>query len=266
MIPCASARRRGFTLLELLTVIATIATLAALLLPVLGKAKTKAQGTKCMSNLRQLGIAWELYASENGGWLVESYPANNTNAWVLGDMTVAAEATNLELLRRGKLFPYNPSVEIYHCPGDQGARVNGQVFASVRSYSMNGFMGARDPNLGPIPAMAVNYVPFYAKESDLPRPAGLWVLLDEDERSINDGFFMADPTGNVWYDFPAISAPRHHFSYALAFGDGHADVWRLSDPKTLKVQSSRLEQPGNQDLARLAAATATPKYSTYTPE
>src|ERR1035441_2884399 len=70
-------RRRGFTLLELLTVVATIGILAALLFPVLGKAKTKAQRTTCLSNLRQLSVAWMLYADDNHGFLAESYPLDN---------------------------------------------------------------------------------------------------------------------------------------------------------------------------------------------
>jgi len=116
-------RPGGFTLLELLAVIATIAILAAILLPVLGKAKIKAQQTRCMANLHQLGFAWSMYYMDNGGRLAESYPVDNPNAWILGDMTKVTEATNVTLLRNGKLYPYNRSDEIYRCPADRGVEI-----------------------------------------------------------------------------------------------------------------------------------------------
>jgi prepilin-type N-terminal cleavage/methylation domain-containing protein len=251
-------RHRGFTILELLAVIATIATLAALLLPVLGKAKGKAQRTSCLSNLRQLGYAWVMYKDDNNEFLAESYPVHNDDVWVKGNMTLADEAGNADLIRQGKLYNYNQSVAIYHCPADQGVDVGGVRMPTVRSYSMNCFMGSRDPSTGLIPSTAGGYVPFYSTYPELPHPSQLWVLLDEDERSIDDGSFITDPQGKIWFDFPANSAHRHNYSFTLTFADAHSEVWRYRDPHSAEVHASKTEQPGNVDLERLAAATVTP--------
>jgi len=256
-----TVRRQAFTLVELLAVIATIAILASLLLPVLSRAKIKAQRVNCVSNLRQLGFAWSMYEEENNSYLAESYPTNNPDAWVQGDMTKPAEATNSSLIQQGKLYAFSQNTGIYHCPADSGAVVGDTVLPSVRSYSMNCFMGARDPSLDAIPKSSVGYVPFFAKDSDIPQPCRMWVMLDEDEHSINDGFFVTDPTGGVWYDLPAISANRHNYSLTLAFADGHAEVWRYIDPSTFNLVAAKaqgrttIETAGSLDLRRLASAT-----------
>jgi prepilin-type N-terminal cleavage/methylation domain-containing protein len=251
-------RRRGFTLLELLAVIATIAILAALLLPILSKAKIKAQRTTCLSNLRQLGFAWVMYKDENNSLLVESYSSNNPEAWVQGNMRNAAEAGNTDLIRAGKLFHYSRDTALYHCPTDRGVTIDGKKVPTVRSYSMNSFMGAR-PSGAPLSTPSADNFAVFVKDSDIRRPSEMWVMLEEDERSINDGSFETDPLARLWIDFPAISAHRHGYSFALDFADGHSDIWRHRDSRTFQVCQDHTEQAGNADLRNLAQAATVAK-------
>jgi hypothetical protein len=199
-----------------------------------------------------------MYADDNVDYLVESYPVA-PDVWVQGDMTKADEANNPELIQKGKLYPYQQNVSIYHCPTDRGVTINGVLTPTVRSYSMNSFMGARDPSVGPIPISNTEYVDFFTKRTELVQPSQLWVLLDEDERSINDGFFVTDPNSRLWVDFPAISGARHNFCFALNFADGHSEAWRHRDSRTFRVRSNQTEQASNADLQRLARASTVRK-------
>ena len=197
-----------------------------------------------------------MYYQENNGYLAESYSTNNPTAWVFGDMSNAKEAPDQNLVREGKLFPYIRDAAIYHCPGDTGATSSGKTVAtSVRSYSINSFMGGRENSAGAIPDSASDYVKFFAKDADLLRPSDLFVMIDEDERSINDGFFITDPAAKVWYDFPAFSQHRHSYSFGVNFADGRAEMWRAHDPRSREVAKSKTEQSNNSDLQHLAAAS-----------
>src|SRR5262245_20016614 len=89
-----SARDEGFTLTELLVVIALIAILASLLLPALGKAKQKAQGIACLNHLKQLQFAWFLYDDDHHKLppnLGEAFPQTTDNTWARGVLSLDVE-------------------------------------------------------------------------------------------------------------------------------------------------------------------------------
>jgi prepilin-type N-terminal cleavage/methylation domain-containing protein len=232
--------RRGFTLIELLVVIAIIAILAALLLPVLSRAKRKGQATACLNNLRQLSDGCKLYTDDNGGKLVASWPLGsgsdlvNPCSWCPGWASTDPQqliygpepefsCTNVYALQQGAIWQYVKTAAAYRCPSDT-RNVDGVPV--VRSYSMNSWMAGRsndDPTgstdfTTPDQDATLTYT-FFRRENQIKDSSQTWCLIDEDGSTINDSMFVVDMGADN--NIPDLPATRHVTTYELTFADGH---------------------------------------------
>ena len=261
----ATNTSRAFTLIELLVVIAIIAILAAMLLPVLAKAKAKGLQIACVSNYKQLQLCWQMYTDDNQ----DKLPPNQARDYVAGRILMKSTEDswlansnafldgNADWIRAGCLFGYNKSLGIYRCPADKSTVMNDGITPRTHSVSMSVYMnGITNPLEG-------WYQRFWHKLTQIrrPGPTRAMVFVDEHENSIQQNTFCCnspavDLFGTDKYQWISFPATRHNNGATFSFADGHVETWRWKETKTIEI-SKELPQPHNW-IAWPAHASAGP--------
>jgi prepilin-type N-terminal cleavage/methylation domain-containing protein len=233
-------RRSGFTLIELLVVIAIIAILAAMLLPALSRAKLKATGASCLSNQKQLALAWVMYTIDNQEKLVNFLEGLNgkgempwrydppPKAATIPAGTSAEDRIKLNIeegYRQGALFIYAPNPGIIHCPGD-------------KRIGLKAGQGYTYSSVSPIGTLNGETAVFY-KTTQISRPSDKFLWVEEnDPRGENLGSWIMSQNGtqdngfggSSWIDSPAAF---HGQSSSFNWADGHAAMHKWVDRATI---------------------------------
>jgi prepilin-type N-terminal cleavage/methylation domain-containing protein/prepilin-type processing-associated H-X9-DG protein len=256
--------KAAFTLIELLVVIAIIAILAGLLLPALAKAKLRGKAARCLSNQKQLILAWRLYADDNQDQIVNTgdAAASGETPWRFASPfpppTIppgsSQQTINMLILqqgyRLGALYQYAPNVDVLHCPADLRTTypaLPGAATTPPGNYAYGSYSGAGGLN-GNNPDFDAWLAPHQklTKLTTILHPADRYVWIEEnDPRGENESWWDMDPgnapsfTGAQMID---SVASWHGNNSTFSMADGHAEDHHWLDQATVTFALSNNPQ------------------------
>ena len=257
-MPAASAKavryRRGFTLVELLVVIAIIALLMAILMPALNRAREHGKRAVCFGNVRQLILAWSIYADENADRIVNGAAGHSDAletwgdhrkelAWV--DALSNDWDTAIKGIMDGALWSYTRDDKVYRCPtGRRGEALTYSIMFSMNAVCHDEVKGVKGAHV--------------KNRNEIHSPAPALRLVFIDEGYLTDDAYAVYYRQEKWFDNAPV---RHGDGTNVALADGHADYWKWKAMETIKYARAHWDAPptpwtpttteGKEDLHRM---------------
>ena len=236
MRPRPHPGQRAFALIELMVVIAIIAVLISIFIGGESKVKSRAHRTECISNLRQITLAWQNHPTENDDRLVLNYrPHSATNnapplPWVQGDYHYTYDSvTNADFLTNPQLAAFAgtiPNPRVYRCPA---VRHDVQGVPLIRSFGLNQYMGA-----GTRSETEPDYQTF-TRLQDVANPSQIFTFLELNPHTICTSMARVPMDTNQADGYFHMPSFLHGGRAAMAFADGHVDAYGIRDKDTLRT-------------------------------
>jgi prepilin-type processing-associated H-X9-DG protein len=222
----------------------------SILIPTLNRAKEQGKRVVCLSNLKQLTLAWIMYADENDDKLVcgdtgeygSAGGHTNETPWVLKDWdrTMTLEQKR-EAILKGALYPYCKTIKLYKCPTVEKTIL--RTYAVVDAMNCKGWTGT-----------GMDGAVMIKRRSQIKDPAYKYVFMDDGGTGLSAlGGWTCYVTRDRWWDPPPI---RHGDGTNFSFADGHSDYVKWMDPRTLDFgkrippTAQSEDQPGNEDIRK----------------